>query len=77
MSKRLRTSFNQFVREKVIQGVDNMYPEAENMPLNLLVPDITSYGGFVEYQELMNVGHNIDEAYSQQVVKSMLELSQQ
>lgn len=51
MSKRLRTSFNQFVREKVIQGVDNMYPEAENMPLNLLVPDITSYGGFVEYQE--------------------------
>lgn len=51
MSKRLRTSFNQFVREKVIQGVDNMYPEAQNMRLDLLVPDVEQYEGFVEYQE--------------------------
>lgn len=52
MSKRLRTSFNQFVREKVIQGVNNMYPEAEEMPLSQLVSDITDYSGYVEYQDL-------------------------
>ena len=51
MSKRLRTSFNQFVREKVIQGVDNMYPEAEDMKLDNFVPDIEKYDGYVEYQE--------------------------
>ena len=51
MSKRLRTSFNQFVREKVIQGINNMYPEAEDVDLDLLVPQIQQYAGFVEYQE--------------------------
>lgn len=51
MSKRLRTSFNQFVREKVIQGVNNMYPEAENMPLDQLIPEVISYSGYVEYQD--------------------------
>ena len=58
MSKRLRTSFNQFVREKVIQGVNNMYPEAEEMPLSQLVPDITDYSGYVEYQD---VDHDLAE----------------
>lgn len=51
MSKRLRTSFNQFVREKVIQGINNDRPVPENMPLDQLVPEIHSYLGYVEYQE--------------------------
>lgn len=51
--KKIRTSFNQFVREKVLHGVSGTWPEAKNVPINVLMSDVVSaYTGLVEYQDV-------------------------
>ena len=60
--KRLRTSFTHFVREKVLQGLNKTWPEPADVALDQLVSDtISSYSGYVEYQE----EHHSEENHSQ------------
>jgi len=49
--KKIRTSFSQFVREKVIQGVSKLWPEPTNVPIDNLMSEVSDYTGVVEYQE--------------------------
>jgi hypothetical protein len=50
--KKIRTSFNQFVREKVIHGVSGTWPEAQDVPINVLMSDVVHEStGLVEYQD--------------------------
>ena len=71
MLTQLQLSKGRLKRVKVIHGDND-----DIVPVTMSRELAQNHPGFVEYKELLNVGHNIDEAYSQQVVKSMLELSQ-
>lgn len=67
----LQNTQGRLKRVKVIHGDND-----DIVPVTMSRELAQNHPGFVEYKELPNVGHNIDEEYSQQVVKSMLELSQ-